>query len=140
MATQIPPSYEEAIAQAKRLLAKPLSSEERIEYAQGAIEVLQDGEQIAKFEQDIENVAKAAIQIDVAFDRVTRGFQDMVDRHGGEFPGLSRYKNEWDGYNEVYKLFVTCSKVYLLTWILALGQVPLGLSICSLRDGCSPQT
>ena len=115
MATQIPPSYEEAIAQAKRLLAKPLSSEERIEYAQGAIEVLQDGEQIAKFEQDIENVAKAAIQIDVAFDRVTRGFQDMVDRHGGEFPDLFRYKNEWDGYNEVYKLFVTCSKVYLLT-------------------------
>jgi hypothetical protein len=115
MTTQIPPSYEEAIAEAKRLLAKPLSSEERIEYAKGAIEVLQDDEEIAKFERDIENVAKAAILIDVAFDRVTRNFQDMVDKYGGDFPELSNYKAEWDGYNEVYKLFVTCSKVYLLT-------------------------
>jgi hypothetical protein len=115
MSTQVPPSYEEALAQAKRLLAKPLSSDERIEYAKGAIKVLQDDEEIAKFEADIENVAKAAVQIDVAFDRVTRGFQDMVDKHGKDFPGLSNYKNDWDGLNEVYKFFVTCSKVYLLT-------------------------
>src|SRR5271156_3200495 len=113
MTTKVPPSYEEAIVEAKRLLSTASTQEESIEYAKGAIEVLQDDEQVRKFEEDVEKVSVSAIQIDQAFDRVSRGFKDMVDNHGSDFPGIARYKGEWDGYQAVYKLLL--SQVYLLT-------------------------
>ncbi|CCM02047.1 uncharacterized protein FIBRA_04123 [Fibroporia radiculosa] len=100
MATTSPPSYEEALAEATRLLAQPLTVDEKIEFAKAAMKVLEDDEQVEQFEKDIENVGIAAIQIDQAFDRVNRGFKDMVDNRGRDFPELAGYKREWEGYKE----------------------------------------
>lgn len=99
-------SHDEALAEAKRSLARPLSADESIEFARGAIEILEDPDHVRQFEQDIEEVSVAAIEIDNSFDRVGRSFQDMVNKHGHDFPELAGFKREWDGYKDVNEPFL----------------------------------
>jgi len=91
-------SYEEALAEAKRSLAHPLSASESIAFSRGAIKILEDPNQVRQFEQDIEEVSVSAIEIDNSFDRVSRSFQDMINSHGRDFPELTTFKGQWDGY------------------------------------------
>ncbi|CCM00799.1 uncharacterized protein FIBRA_02841 [Fibroporia radiculosa] len=98
MATTTPPTYEEALAEAQRLLAQPVTVGDKIQFAKDAIKVLDDDSQVKKFEEEIENIGTAAVQIDQAFDRVARAFQDMVDKHGSDFPEIAGYKGEWNAY------------------------------------------
>lgn len=78
-----------------------LTDEEKKEFTKGAIEALNDPSNLAQFENDIENIGTTAVQIDQAFDRVSRGFKDMVDNHGSDFPEVAGYRSEWDGYKKV---------------------------------------
>ncbi|RXW15453.1 hypothetical protein EST38_g10409 [Candolleomyces aberdarensis] len=75
-----------------------LTADEKKEFAKAAIEALNDPQNLAQFEKDIENIGNSAVQIDQAFDRVSRGFKGMVDNHGSDFPEVAGYKREWDGY------------------------------------------
>jgi len=103
-------SHDEALAEAKRSLARPLSADESIEFARGAIEILEDPDHVRQFEQDIEEVSVAAIEIDNSFDRVGRSFQDMVNKHGHDFPELAGFKREWDGYKDRWVTYLWSSR------------------------------
>ena len=84
-----------------------LTSEEKKEFAKAAIEALQNPENLAQFEKDIENIGTTAVQIDQAFDRVSRGFKDMVDNHSSDFPEVIGFKKEWDSYKGVSTIVTT---------------------------------
>ncbi|KAJ2924807.1 hypothetical protein H1R20_g12281, partial [Candolleomyces eurysporus] len=75
-----------------------LTADEKKEFAKAAIEALNDPQNLAQFEKDIENIGNSAVQIDQAFDRVSRGFKAMVENHGSDFPEVAGYRKEWDGY------------------------------------------
>jgi hypothetical protein len=77
------------------------TDDEKKQFAQAAINALNDPANIAQFEKDIQNIGASAVEIDQAFDRVSRGFEAMVKNHGSDFPEIAGYKNEWDGYKVV---------------------------------------
>jgi hypothetical protein len=77
------------------------TNEEKKEFAKAAIEALSNSENVRQFEKDIENIGTTAVQIDQAFDRVSRGFKAMVENHGKDFPEVAVYRNEWTSYKEV---------------------------------------
>lgn len=75
-----------------------VSTEDKIAFAKGAIEILNSDANIREFEKNIEDVGTTAVTTDLAFDRVARGFKEMVDEHGSDFPEIAGYKQEWDSY------------------------------------------
>jgi len=74
------------------------SDDEVIKFADGALALLADDSQAAIFANNVKQVGTWANQIDAAFDRVARSFDDMVDKYGRDFPGFSDYNVEWKGY------------------------------------------
>ncbi|KAJ2914564.1 hypothetical protein MD484_g5834, partial [Candolleomyces efflorescens] len=68
------------------------------QFCQAAIAALDDPANVSQFQKDIEGIGASAVEIDQAFDRVSRGFKAMVDNHGSDFPEVAGYKNEWDAY------------------------------------------
>ncbi|KAJ2912041.1 hypothetical protein MD484_g8367, partial [Candolleomyces efflorescens] len=75
------------------------SQEEQDQYINGAIKSLGDPEQVVQFQQNVEEVGVWANDVDAAFDRVTRGFVDIVAKYGKDFPGLSAFLADWKTYN-----------------------------------------
>ena len=58
------------------------------------------------FANNVKEVGKWAIQIDEAFDRVTRGLSKLTEDFEGDFPQLAVYLGEWRGYNTVGDILI----------------------------------
>jgi hypothetical protein len=93
------------------------SQEEQDQFINGAIKSLSDPQQVGQFEQNVEEVGVWANEVDAAFDRVTRGFMDMVAKYGKDFPELYMFLADWKTYNAVrFSLIVSqnvIDKLYL---------------------------
>ena len=98
-----------------------LTSDEKKEFAKAAIEALNNTENLAQFEKDIENIGTSAVQIDQAFDRVSHGFKDMVTSHGSDFPEVAGYKKEWDSYKVVGAVFTPPDGRRLTRYLFSAG-------------------
>ena len=101
------------------------------QFCQAAIAALDDPANVSQFQKDIEGIGASAVEIDQAFDRVSRGFKAMVDNHGSDFPEVAGYKNEWDAY-QVVGTRITPSTLQMLTPFSALGHEPLAIQRCCL--------
>ena len=77
------------------------SQEEQDQYIDGAIKCLSDPEQADQLQQNVEEVGVWANDVDAAFDRVTRGFMDIVAKYGRDFTELSGFLTDWKTYNTV---------------------------------------
>ncbi|CCM02035.1 uncharacterized protein FIBRA_04111 [Fibroporia radiculosa] len=74
------------------------TEQEKIKCANAALNELDDDDQVKKFQDNVKQVGVWANQLDTAFDHVTRGFENMVEKHGEDFPDISAYLHEWKGY------------------------------------------
>ncbi|KAF6748032.1 hypothetical protein DFP72DRAFT_583515 [Ephemerocybe angulata] len=52
------------------------------------------------FANNVGQVGTWAVQVDEAFDRVTRGLHALVSSFGSQFPPLAGYYSEWSKYNQ----------------------------------------
>lgn len=77
------------------------TDQEKIAFANAAIEQLEDDEMVEKFKANVKQVGTQANAIDASFDLVTRKFNQMVNDYGKDFPGFSTYRDEWVSYNKV---------------------------------------
>jgi hypothetical protein len=105
MATAQTPSYYETQKLVAGWSAKGTpSDEEKIKFIDEVSAQLDDDEMVQKFLANVKEAGTAANQVDAAFDRVSRAFDDMVAKYGSDFPGFSNYNGEWKGYNSVSTL------------------------------------
>ena len=80
------------------------TDEERIEFLQGSIKALEEGDQ-QEFQENVKQVGVWANQVDKSFDNTTRGFEEMVALYGREFPDLAGFLSEWKTYQTVRSCF-----------------------------------
>ncbi|KAJ2924985.1 hypothetical protein H1R20_g12093, partial [Candolleomyces eurysporus] len=101
MPTTIPaPSqaYVHALKVLDRYKTEGVTRAESDDFIKGAINELDND--TGKFAEDIGQVSTWAIQVDEAFDRVTRGLTNLVTEFGSDFPPLNDFLGEWKGYNQ----------------------------------------
>jgi hypothetical protein len=95
------------------------TEEEQIKYAEDALVVVKDEKHTLV--DNVKEVGVWANQVDVAFDNVTRGFEEMVVKYGHDFPEISDYLTEWKGYKTVRSSFRL-----LYPYILTLSTTRIG--------------
>jgi hypothetical protein len=99
MATVTALPVEDPEAVLLRWKAQGPTDAEVIAYCDAAIAELESTP--TDFENNVQQVGVWANDIDAAFDRTTRSFSDIVKKYGKDFPELSGFFNEWQGYNKV---------------------------------------
>ena len=117
------------------------SEDEKIEFAEGALEELEREGATATFAENVEQAAVAADEIDAAFDKVTRTFVDMTEKYGSDFPDLYTSLDKWRGNEKVGSNFnlvytAVCSRYQRPE----MGSVSSRLTRCSVNTHYDPQT
>ncbi|KAJ2916563.1 hypothetical protein MD484_g3870, partial [Candolleomyces efflorescens] len=80
-------------------MATDPSDQDKLDFANAALEQLSDDQAVQQFEDNVKQVGTWANQVDASFDTVTRKFEQMVETYGKQFPGFSSYKDEWVGFD-----------------------------------------
>ncbi|RXW18085.1 hypothetical protein EST38_g7781 [Candolleomyces aberdarensis] len=80
------------------------------EFIKGAIKELDND--TGKLSDNVGQVGVWAIEVDEAFDRVTRGLTNLVASYGSDFPPLNDFLSEWKGYNQASCLTAVCFSTY----------------------------
>ena len=81
------------------------SDDEVIEFANAALKLLENSDDVAEFTRNVEQAGIWANEVDAAFDRVTRGFTNMTAKYASEFPALYTFLDEWKAYEKVRSSF-----------------------------------
>ncbi|KAF6744317.1 hypothetical protein DFP72DRAFT_929721 [Ephemerocybe angulata] len=98
MATAATQSYIDVQKILQSYRTEGVKQEESDQFVQDAINEL-DKDQ-GDFANNVGEVATWAIQVDEAFNSVTRGLNALVNDFGGDFPPLAGYYGEWSNYNQ----------------------------------------
>ncbi|KAJ2924796.1 hypothetical protein H1R20_g12277, partial [Candolleomyces eurysporus] len=104
-------AYSDALKVLERYKTEGVTREESDEFLQAAIDEL-DNDSDNKYAENVAQVGKWAIQVDEAFNRVTRGLSDLVGKFGSDFPPLNDYLNEWKGYDQASRLSAVVLRLY----------------------------
>lgn len=97
MATTATQSYVDAQKVLEGYRTSGVSQAESDKFVQGAIDALEEDK--GTFAENVAQVATWAVQIDEAFDRVTRGLTALTAEFSGTFPKLVEFRDEWKDYN-----------------------------------------
>lgn len=97
MSTAATQSYIDAQKVLQGYKTQGVDQGESDKYVQGAIKALQDDP--AQFSNNVAEVATWAVQVDEAFNNVTKGLTNLATEFTGQFPQLNGYLGEWKGYN-----------------------------------------
>ena len=81
------------------------TDKDKIAFIKAVREQLQDGDMVQQFLANVREAGTTANEVDAAFDRVSRSFDDMVSKFGTDFPGFATFNNEWKDYNSVGVLY-----------------------------------
>lgn len=73
---------------------------EKIAFIDAVSDELKNDASVEKFLDNVKQAGVAANTVDASFDRVSRAFDDMVNKYGSDFPGFSDYNDQWKSYNK----------------------------------------
>ena len=118
------------------------SDDEVIEFANAALKLLGNPDDVAEFARNVEQAGIWANEVDAAFDRVTRGFADMTGKYGSSFPELYAFLAQWRAYERVRSSFCTCLVYTAFSRYQRpeMGSVYSKLTRCSVDAHHDPQT
>jgi hypothetical protein len=96
-----PSAFELALKAIEDWKSNPPTEEDRIKFLKDTIAGLEDPKQASELSKNLEGLAVIAVKTDESFANVANYFKNFVDKHGHDFPGLSDYLKEWDGFQIV---------------------------------------
>ncbi|KAF8801916.1 hypothetical protein BYT27DRAFT_7197625 [Phlegmacium glaucopus] len=100
--------------------AKPLdqvgpTEDEILEFLEKSIKALGEPGNVAIFKQAMEELGIRAVNTDDAFARVKNTMDAFVNEHGGQFPGIIPFQQEWNGYKSDWSGYITTSRDFATT-------------------------
>ncbi|XP_006458836.1 hypothetical protein AGABI2DRAFT_123551 [Agaricus bisporus var. bisporus H97] len=100
MATDtVPTSFEDSPSLAEW---NTLSEEDKVKQQEEMTKHLNDPATLAKFKEACQNIGQTAVSIDNDFRVVQKGFAELVQKYGKDFPDVGQlYAPKWDGFMAV---------------------------------------
>ncbi|XP_006461443.1 hypothetical protein AGABI2DRAFT_192947 [Agaricus bisporus var. bisporus H97] len=76
-----------------------LTEDEQIEHQEEMTKILEDPDTLKQFSEACKNIGQTAVAIDENFRTVQKGFNDLVEKYGADFPDVGRvYVPKWAGF------------------------------------------